>query len=91
MIEIHQIDENFNKRFLKKIINKKTKHNNLISLAKSLNIGYYIISPILLGILIGLFLDKFFKTDKFYLNLFFFIGIIGSFYNLFRLIKENIS
>ncbi len=91
MTEIYQIDQNFNKKILKKGIKKKQKNNNLISLAKSLNIGYYIISPIFLGILIGLFLDRFFKTSNFYLDLFFFIGIIGSFYNLFRLTKENIS
>jgi F0F1-type ATP synthase assembly protein I len=91
MTEIYQIDQNFNKKNLKKGIKKKQKKTNLISLAKSLNIGYYIISPIFLGILTGLFLDRFFKTNNFYLDLFFFIGIIGSFYNLFRLTKENIS
>lgn len=91
MKKIYQIDQNFNKVILEKKNKKLNKKTNLISLAKHLSFSYYIITPIFLGIGVGLILDKFLKTDKLNFKIFFFIGIIGSFYNLWRFVNENLS
>ncbi|MGB9707338.1 MAG: AtpZ/AtpI family protein [Microgenomates group bacterium] len=91
MKNIYQIDKKFNKIILKKDAKRTKNQIDIISLAKSLNFGYYIITPIFLGIFFGLLMDNFFKTGEFYLKLFLFVGIISSFYNFWRFIKQNLS
>ncbi len=74
---------------LDKSIDKKMKQtSNQITLAKSLNYGYYLITPILLGVFFGISLDKFFRKD-FFILIFLIIGILGSFYNLWKIVKET--
>ncbi len=71
-------------------LEKKSKDSsNKILLAKSLNIGYYLITPILLGVFLGFWLDKVFSRKPFFILLFFSLGIIGSFYNLWKIVKET--
>lgn len=65
----------------------KKRNNNLLN-ANNLNIGAYLIIPILFGLLIGYNLDKYFKTKSLFILIFILVGTIGSFYNLFKLIKE---
>jgi ATP synthase protein I len=62
--------------------------SNPILLAKSLNIGYYLITPLLIGVFFGYWLDNIFKTRPLFLLMFFLIGTVGSFYNLWKLTKE---
>lgn len=70
--------------------NKKENKNEKILLAKSLNIGYYLITPLLVGVFSGYWLDKVFRTKPMFLLLFFGLGVIGSFYNLWKTVQENI-
>lgn len=55
-------------------------------LAKYTDIGYYLVTPLLIGVFLGLFFSRITGKEFFVL-----VGIIGgaisTFYNLFRLIK----
>lgn len=62
--------------------------NNFI-IAKSLNVGYYLITPLLLGVFFGYGLDLFFKTKPIFFMLTFTLGIAGSFYNLWKVVKDS--
>jgi len=85
------LDKNFDiKKEPKKKIrkNKPSKFSNKenILLAKYTNIGYYLITPLIIGVFLGLYLD-----NKFRINYLVIIGIIiggiSAIYNLFRLLK----
>jgi len=52
-----------------------------------LNIGYYLVTPIVAGVFLGLGLDYWLKTKPFFVVFFLFLGTLGSFYNLFKLLK----
>ena len=67
---------------------KKSNGNNLL-LAKSLNIGYYLITPLLLGVFFGYWIDSFLRTKPAFLLVFLILGIVSSFYNLWKLTQEN--
>lgn len=73
----------------KKNESKEKRKNDFLVLEKSFNIGYYLITPIGLGVIFGLFLDRYFNKDGFFIIIFLIIGAIGSFYNLFRLTKSK--
>ncbi len=62
--------------------------NNLV-LAKSLNIGYYLLTPLLVGVFLGILLDKYFKTQGVFILIFIILGSISSFYNLYKVAKES--
>jgi F0F1-type ATP synthase assembly protein I len=62
--------------------------NRNIDLAKYAGLGYHLIAPILIGVFLGLALDKFFHTKPVLFLLVFFIGVIVSFYNLIKLTKD---
>ncbi|OGK17678.1 hypothetical protein A3D80_04505 [Candidatus Roizmanbacteria bacterium RIFCSPHIGHO2_02_FULL_40_13b] len=66
------------------MIDKKT---NLL-LAKSLNIGYYLLTPLLVGVFLGLFLDNTFKTKGVFVIILIILGTVSTFYNLYKLTKE---
>lgn len=66
---------------------KKKVDNYLI--AKYINIGYYLIIPLIFGILGGFFLDKILKTEKIFFIIFFSFGIIGTFYNLIKIYLDE--
>ena len=55
---------------------------------RNLNVGYYILVPMIGGILIGILLDNQFKTKPLFIGIFLFLGTIAGFYNLFKLLKE---
>jgi len=65
------------------------KNNNNFSLAKDLNLGYYLVTPIVLGVFFGLFLDNLLKSGKLFFIIFFPLGIIGTFYNLYKIYKDD--
>lgn len=80
-------DRNFDLYSTEKTVKEDVKEKK-INLAKYLNLGYYLIIPIILGILIGKFLDNHLKKEKFFFIIFFSIGVISSFYNLFKIYKD---
>jgi len=53
----------------------------------NINVGYSLVTPILLGVIIGLTLDSKFNSKPVFTVFFIFLGTVSSFYNLFRLIK----
>lgn len=54
-----------------------------------LNLGYYIITPLILGVFLGLAVDHWFKTKPLFVSIFLFLGTIACFYNLIRLLKDG--
>ena len=53
----------------------------------NINVGYSLVTPILLGVIIGLTLDSRFQSKPVFTVFFIFLGAVSSFYNLFKLIK----
>ncbi|OGK23349.1 hypothetical protein A3F58_01885 [Candidatus Roizmanbacteria bacterium RIFCSPHIGHO2_12_FULL_37_9b] len=51
-----------------------------------LNIGYYLVTPIVAGVFLGLGLDYWLNTKPFFVVFFLFLGTVGSFYNIFKLL-----
>lgn len=65
------------------------KGNDLIENYESMNIGFYLATPLLLGVFLGLFLDRSFHTKPFFTIALIVLGAVGSFYNLYKLVKEK--
>lgn len=68
-------------------MNVKKKVNNYL-IAKYINIGYYLIIPLIFGIFGGFFLDKILKKKIFFIICFSF-GVIGIFYNLIKIYLDE--
>jgi F0F1-type ATP synthase assembly protein I len=81
-------DKNFNLHHISEPKKKTIKVNNSL-LAKNLNLGYYLVTPIIFGVFFGLFLDNRLKTKKLFFIIFFSLGIIGTFYNLYKIYKDD--
>jgi len=91
MKNFYQIE---NKFIIKKIndkINKKSSKDKLkfFNDISNLNLGIYILVPIFLGLIIGYNLDKYNNKKSFFIVIFIILGVICSFYNLFKLVKES--
>jgi len=92
MSKYYQINKTFDLKSVEQI-ERKTKESKKSfwdknPLEKYLNIGYYLIIPIIIFLMLGLWLDKVFKTKPFFVLFFLLVGILSSFYNLYRLVKE---
>lgn len=70
-----------------KKIKKESKKKNLD--INSLGIGYYLVTPVLIGVFLGLSVDYRFKTKPLFFILFLALGTLASFYNIFKLTKER--
>lgn len=53
------------------------------------SLGFYLLIPILLGIFLGIRIDKWLETKPFFTFLFIALGTISSFYNLWKLTKQQ--
>lgn len=97
MPNLYKIDEDFQVKKVKKIEKvgqkgkktKKIKSKINFALVNSLNIGYYILTPLLVGVFLGLALDKLFKLKGVFVLIFIILGTIASFYNLYKLYKNG--
>lgn len=69
---------------LKKRKGSKTRLNLI-----DLNIGFYIITPILLGVLIGFGMDNWFDKKPFFVSWGIILGTIASFYNLISFLRKD--
>ena len=82
----------FQKRGLQEKINlidkQRQKVSDLPESLQNVNIGFYIVTPILIGVFLGLTVDKILNTKPGYTIFFICLGTIASFYNLFRLTKN---
>lgn len=59
-----------------------------LSIAKYLNVGYYVIIPLLGAVAAGVWLDRSFSTKPFFTVVLVVFGAISSMYNMVRLIKD---
>ncbi len=74
-------------------LNKKSKKkrsvekkNNL--LVNDAQIGYYLIAPLLIGVFLGLFIDTRMHTRPTFVIIFLILGVVATFYNLYRIVKN---
>ncbi|PJA56101.1 hypothetical protein CO165_00040 [Candidatus Roizmanbacteria bacterium CG_4_9_14_3_um_filter_33_18] len=83
-----EIDNIGNLKETNKEFNKKPKiKKDLFSQYLNINVGYTLVTPILIGVIIGLVLDNRFHTKPYFTVFFIFFGMISSIYNLFKMIK----
>ena len=87
-----KVDNKFDLKEHLQYQNDTKKHKKIINLnflsVSTLNIGVYLITPILLGVIIGYNLDIYLKRKPLFTLLFIILGAVSSFYNLFKLTKE---
>ncbi len=74
----------FEKKNLKK--NLKIKKNNDLGLF--IKAGVELISPIIVGIVIGIFLDNHFNSKPLFLIIFLFLGFGGGISNIYKTVKR---
>jgi len=79
------------KRTSQDLKKKSKKERSFFSKNININVGYSLVTPILIGVAIGLTLDNKFHTKP-YLTLFFiFFGMISSIYNLYKIYIDERS
>jgi len=71
-----------------KNINKKVKKSNF-SVVNYINIGYYILTPLLVGVFLGLIIDRWLGLKGSFVILFIFFGTLAAFYNLYKIYKNG--
>ena len=64
------------------------KRSSLPFPAKFANVGFYLVTPILIGIFVGKYLDGKFNSGTFYTTTLIIFGTIATFYNLYTFIKD---
>lgn len=64
------------------------KEKKKFLLAKYINVGYYLLAPLVAGVFFGLIADRFLKTKTLFTTVFIIVGTVGTFYNLYKLTKE---
>jgi F0F1-type ATP synthase assembly protein I len=91
---------NFDKRVIRKInsegniVEFKHKKERLSKRSEQFtelrfsNVGFYLVTPLIMGVILGLLLDRLFNTKPNLTIFLIFIGAIASFYNLFKLVKD---
>jgi len=79
---IKEIEEKENKIKKKKEI--KFDFSNL----DYISIGFYVVAPIVLGVIVGIFLDNKLGTKPLITLTLILLGSVGSLYNLYRLTKK---
>jgi F0F1-type ATP synthase assembly protein I len=84
----YKIDKNYNISYDKNKREKKDSDSNL-SLAKYLNLGYYLVTPLLIGVFFGLYIDNKLNSKGKLVLIFIIIGTIATFYNLYKLTKSK--
>lgn len=88
--EVYKINEEGEIETIKQKDGKtKEKAFSLFDL-NHIGIGYNLVIPLLLGVLLGLFLDNFLKTGShFFTAIFILLGLLSSLFNLFKLAKTK--
>lgn len=72
----------------KQINQNKKRIDGLPAHLQTMNIGFYIVTPILIGVFLGVTIDRILGTKPGFVIFFICFGTIASFYNLFRLTKR---
>lgn len=55
------------------------------------SVGLHLVSGIIVGVSVGYFLDKFFNTSPWLTIIFFFLGIIAGFWNMYKDVSKYIN
>lgn len=55
---------------------------------KYANIGFYLVTPLLVGVFLGVALDNWLHTSPLFIIVLIVLGSISSFYNLYKLTKD---
>ncbi len=84
----YEFDDNFNLKISKRGFVKQKKGSNL-PLVKCLNISYYIITPLIVGVFLGLAIDKILKTESTFFLIFLALGTFGTFYNMYKIYNDG--
>ena len=83
-----EIDKHGNlKKTIRNINKKRETKKNFFTDNVNFNVGYSLVTPILVGVIIGLVLDSRFHSKPVFTVFFIFLGAVSSFYNLFKMIK----
>jgi len=83
-------DKNFNLKTQKtEFKRKKIKSGSKLPLVNIMNIGYYILTPLLVGVFLGISLDKYFRLKGVFVLVFIFLGTAAAFYNLYQIYKNG--
>ncbi len=83
-----EIDKHGNLKKTNHNLKKKSKNKkDFFSEYININVGYSLVIPILIGVIIGLTLDNKIHSKPVFTVFFIFLGAVSSFYNLFKLIK----
>lgn len=53
-----------------------------------LSLGFYLITPLLLGVFVGFWLDRHFNTRPWFIIIGIVLGTISVFYNLWKIVKD---
>ncbi len=65
---------------------KKRIDTNVFSYSQ---VGFYLVTPLIMGVLLGAGIDKAFNTKPTGILFMIFLGTVGTFYNLVRIIQRN--
>lgn len=59
------------------------------TLAKYTGVGYYLVTPLLVGVFLGLSIDSYLHIQPRFTIFGLILGTISTMYNLYKLVKEN--
>lgn len=66
----------------------KALNISFISLAKYMNVGYYVIIPLFVAVAVGVALDRYLNTKPIFTFVLIGFGAVSSLYNMVRLIRD---
>ncbi len=66
----------------------KALNNSFISLAKYMNVGYYVIIPLFVAVAVGVALDRYLDTKPIITFVSIGFGAVSSVYNMVKLVKD---
>jgi len=72
-------------------LKKKKKRGKLYHYFYIGTIGFHLVSGIVVGVLIGYYLDKFFNTSPWLTIIFFFFGVAAGFRNMYLDVQKYIN
>lgn len=70
-------------------LRQKTEKKLILVLAKNLSVGYYLATPLLVGVLVGVAVDKYFNTKPAFTLVAIALGTISTFFNLIKIIRQQ--
>lgn len=87
-----EIDKQGNLKEATSEFSKKPKiRKKLFTRYLNINVGYSLVTPILIGVIVGLGLDNKFHTKPYFTVFFIFFGMVSSIYNLYKMYKDERS